>query len=47
MLELESLGPLQTLEPGRSVEHGETWELHTANPDRIEEEVMPRLRSTR
>jgi hypothetical protein len=46
MLELESLGPLQTLEPGRSVEHSETWELHTVNPERIEEEVLPRLRST-
>jgi hypothetical protein len=45
MLEMESLGPLQTLEPGQSVEHTETWELHTVNPDRIEEEILPRLRS--
>lgn len=28
MLEVESLGPLITLEPGRTVEHVETWELH-------------------
>jgi hypothetical protein len=45
MLEMESLGPLQTLEPGRSVEHAETWELHTVNPDRVEEEILPRLLS--
>ena len=45
MLEMESLGPLQTLEPGHSVEHDETWELHTVNPDRVEEEILPRLLS--
>ena len=43
MLEMESLGPMQTLEPGRSVEHIETWELQTVNPDRIEEDIVPRL----
>jgi hypothetical protein len=46
MLEMESLGPLQALEPGRSVEHEETWELHTVDPARIEEDLLPRLRST-
>jgi hypothetical protein len=28
MLEVESLGPLVTLQPGQTVEHVETWELH-------------------
>lgn len=28
MLELETLGPLQTVEPGASAEHIETWSLH-------------------
>lgn len=28
MLELETLGPLQTLQPGESVEHVERWSLH-------------------
>ena len=46
MLEMESLGPLQALEPGRSVEHQETWELHPVDPARIEEDILPRLRST-
>jgi hypothetical protein len=46
MLEMESLGPLLTLEPGRSVEHEETWELHPVDPARIEEDILPRLRST-
>jgi hypothetical protein len=46
MLEMESLGPLQALEPGRSVEHEETWELHTVDPARIEADILPRLRAT-
>lgn len=29
MLELESLGPLRTLNPGDTIEHLETWSLHT------------------
>ena len=27
MLEMESLGPIVTLEPGKSVEHTEVWDL--------------------
>jgi hypothetical protein len=34
MLEIESLGPLVTLKPGRSVKHVETWRLR-ANAGRI------------
>jgi hypothetical protein len=32
MLELESLGPLVELAPGRSVAHTETWTLHRGLP---------------
>jgi hypothetical protein len=46
MLEMESLGPLQTLDPGRSVEHAETWELHRVDPHRFDDDVLPRVRST-
>jgi hypothetical protein len=46
MLEMESLGPLQVLEPGRSVEHDETWDLHTVDPARLAEDILPRLRAT-
>jgi hypothetical protein len=28
MLELETLGPMELLEPGSVVEHSEIWELH-------------------
>jgi len=28
MIELESLGPLERLEPGQAIEHIETWSLH-------------------
>jgi hypothetical protein len=28
MLELETLGPLEMVEPGASVEHVEYWSLH-------------------
>jgi len=28
MLELETLGPMTTLQPGASVEHVEHWTLH-------------------
>ena len=45
MLEMESLGPIHKLEPGRSVSHTETWELHEVNSNRLEEEVLPRLES--
>jgi hypothetical protein len=27
MIELETLGPMEKLAPGESVEHKETWEL--------------------
>jgi hypothetical protein len=30
MLEVETLGPLATLEPGSAVEHVEEWSLHRA-----------------
>jgi hypothetical protein len=43
MLELESLGPLTRLPPGRSVEHRERWELHSAPAlplDQAEEQVQ-------
>jgi hypothetical protein len=46
MLEMESLGPLQILEPGRSAEHTETWELHRVAPNEVMEDVLPRLRAT-
>jgi hypothetical protein len=37
-LELESLGPLTLLQPGESVTHGETWEVHTGNyPFKLED----------
>jgi hypothetical protein len=53
MLEIESLGPLQTLESGQTIEHQERWELHEApefefdQPDEtIEASLPPVLRST-
>ncbi len=33
MLELETLGPLQELAPGQSIEHQETWECYAALDD--------------
>jgi hypothetical protein len=44
MLEMESLGPQQTLEPGRSVEHREGWELHENGSGTIDVGVLARLR---
>jgi hypothetical protein len=32
-IEVESLGPLVTLEPGASTRHIETWELHQVSGD--------------
>ena len=48
MLEIESLGPLARLEPGKSVEHTEQWELFTNVPDfkdetGIEQTVVPKV----
>jgi hypothetical protein len=48
MLEVESLGPITKLEPGASVEHRETWELHKDVPAvtdeaSIEKAVLPRI----
>jgi hypothetical protein len=37
MLEVESLGPINSLESGKAVEHTETWELST-NLDRLRDE---------
>jgi hypothetical protein len=49
MLEIESLGPLTTLEPGKSVEHAERWGLvanvgAATSEAEIEQNVAPRLR---
>jgi hypothetical protein len=49
MLEMESLGPLTRLEPGRSVEHVETWELFggvgaARDEAAVEQKVAPKLR---
>lgn len=44
MLEMESLGPLTTLAPGQAVEHTETWELFGNVGDKIEADVLPRLK---
>jgi len=48
ILELESLGPLGTLEPGQSATHQEQWELFKdvpdcANEDELDEHVRSRL----
>ena len=32
MLKVETLGPLQTVEPGAAVDHIEEWSLHRAPP---------------
>jgi hypothetical protein len=51
MLELETLGPLVNLEPGCSVEHGESWTLWRdvpvpASSADVEEQIVPKaLRS--
>jgi hypothetical protein len=47
MLEMESLGPLERLETGRSVVHGETWELHAIEGAPSPADLLPRLRSER
>jgi hypothetical protein len=49
MLEIETLGPLITLDPGQSVEHTERWELFTGpgsigDESQIEATIAPRLR---
>jgi len=49
MLEIESLGPLVKLDPGRSVEHTEYWELFGNLPEpkdeaEIEADVAPKLK---
>jgi hypothetical protein len=41
---MESLGPLTTLAPGQAVEHTETWELYSGVGDKIEADVLPRLK---
>jgi Fe-S-cluster formation regulator IscX/YfhJ len=50
MLEVESLGPLVTLEPGRAREHVERWRLfkgvaEPADDAEVGEHVLPRVRS--
>jgi hypothetical protein len=49
MLEIESLGPLVTLGPGKKVELTERWELHTgvrpvSDEASIDRNVLPRVR---
>jgi hypothetical protein len=49
MLEIETLGPLISLDPGESVEHTERWELFggldsVADEAQIEAAIAPRLR---
>jgi hypothetical protein len=50
MLELESLGPLKKLGPGKTVTHEERWSLFRGVPpcrseDDIDRNVLPRIRS--
>lgn len=50
MLELETLGPLQTIVPGDSIEHVEEWSLHKlaqipASEAELAEEVLPIIRA--
>lgn len=52
MIELESLGPLSTLAPGRAVEHVEDWFLFDGVPvpecdADVERDVMPKVREAR
>ncbi len=35
-IELETLGPLQWIEPGKSIEHIEEWEIYT-DPEQAEQ----------
>ena len=49
MLEMETLSPLQTLQPGQSLEHSESWQLFTGvqlSARSREEEVASVLRET-
>ena len=48
MLELETLGPLQILEPNGVIEHAEIWEIFnvgelTPTPEKIKEKIEPLL----
>jgi hypothetical protein len=50
MLEIESLGPMTTLSPGKTVEHTETWELFGSvgaakTEAEIEAKVAPMLKN--
>ncbi len=52
MLELETLGPLQTLEPGASLEHLERWALFKLpevpeSEDELEEALVPLVETAR
>jgi len=52
MIELETLGPLKTIEPNSSVEHVEDWYLFKGvgpirDEDSVDRYVLPRLRETR
>jgi hypothetical protein len=49
MQEIESLGPMKKLAPGKSVEHVETWELvgHVDNlqsENDIDNNVFPKIK---
>jgi hypothetical protein len=51
MLELETLGPLQTVEPGAFAEHVEHWSLHRNiaiakfSDNELDETVLPLLQA--
>jgi hypothetical protein len=34
-IELETLGPLQQIEPGEALEHTEEWEIYTAQAEQV------------
>lgn len=42
-IELETLGPVVTLQPGDSTEHEELWRLHSVDPDTAPAEVLSLL----
>ncbi|MEX2237023.1 MAG: hypothetical protein WEB00_05750 [Dehalococcoidia bacterium] len=51
VLELETLGPLTVVEPGRVVEHVERWYLFEGlgacdSEEQVAGEVLPRVRET-
>jgi hypothetical protein len=52
MLEVESLSPMLTLEPGASADHVETWRLFAdvpspENDEDVKQHVLPLLKTTK